>query len=284
MNRNIWNFIIIISIFGIFTIIFITSLGMLITPVLLIHEPIFLFYNQENFPLNFIEPFLLSLISPFIGLIIGIFLSFLLFKITEIFNFIRFRKYRKNNLNKYPFESLEIEDKSNFIWKTVKKSIIATIFSFSISFQILKIPNIIDFLINTSLIEGSTIKLIYGYYAILPIIFIITTSIYSSIWMMESTNIFLTYEQDNEIINRHRVSDYFNNLLKNYTTISTFLVLFLTVFDFGNDIVNLGIEINIFVPFIFILFVLGVLPFFFYAVIAIIYVFNPLKKIKNQKY
>jgi len=135
------------------------------------NPPILYFYNQENLGKNLRDLFMISLISPIFGFFLfGIMLSYIFCGLSE-------RKFLKKIKNKNKtIEYIEVKRPENLFKDVWKHSLYASVFAFNISYQILKIPNLVNFFVNNEYSLGEVNPLIYGYFAILPIMLMIYIS------------------------------------------------------------------------------------------------------------
>jgi len=272
MKPNFKNFLILLLI-SFIILIFIAGVNIYVNnPIFLSYDAIFKTYNQANFPANFLEPFIFAYFTPILGFFIGLGASFLLAWFTSKVNRIREKRFKKE----YPIEKLEIIDERNAIWLSFKRSILAEIFSVTITLQILRLFNLPNLLLNISFDQGETLKLIYSYYAVLPLSILISSIIYTAIWLIDSVEVYFTYKKGDMVINRHKVSSYYINLLRNYTAISTIITLILTALDLRVDFLNLGISNDkaIFGALFFIAGVFFGFPFYFFSNIAYVYLLS----------
>jgi hypothetical protein len=278
MKPNLKKFIILLSLSFLILVVILVLDFYLNNPIFLSYGPIFNFYDQTNFPSNILQPFFLAYFSPIGGFIIGLGLSIALAWFTSKVNRIIANRFKKE----YPIEPLDIIDNRNFLWLSFKRAILAEIFSFTMTFQLLRLLNLPNLLLNISFDQGETLKLIYSYYAALPLSILISSILYTSIWFIDSIEVYFTYKKDGEIVNRHKVSTYFINLLRNYTAISTVITIFLTAIDLRADFLNLGISSDkaIFGALFFIAGVFFAFPFYFFSNIAYVYLLSsPMNRI-----
>ncbi|MFX0135924.1 MAG: hypothetical protein ACFFDN_19940 [Candidatus Hodarchaeota archaeon] len=249
-------------------LIFYFILGQLLTGT----ELIFLIYNQTSLGGNLGEPFIYGLFIPFLSFPISIGLSYALLALIRIF-------YRRKNRI---FQYFEFEDYSNFFLKSWKISIHASLFTFNISFQIMKIPDILSGVIYDP--GGRVMPMIYGYFALLPIFFILTSSVYGAIWALSNSNLFVSIEIKGILIQKKNAAKFFEDLFWNYSLISTIITLITITFDYYYDIVTIGYELPFHYIIVFPAFIILIVPFYFFPLFFLFQKVNPLKSYIRNHY
>jgi len=249
-----------------------------------IYEPIFLIYDQSSYALNRSIPLFLSLLFAFVGFIIGFLLSYVycfffnLFKIKLRENRIVyfFKRLRKKlspscDLKKkiIKVENIETQDFKVSFFYFYKKGFMASIFTFNISLQILQISDIYKFIVNEKNVFGNFLPIVFGFFGIMPWTIIISSALYSAIIIVFNSNKFLTYKINEEIIKRNNISYFFENVLKNYTTITTLFSIFTLTYNIYLDYINSGIIIPIYYILSFPLFIIIILPIYFIPIFLI---------------
>jgi hypothetical protein len=218
---------------------------------------------------------MISLITPIIGFFLfGIILSYLLCFFSE-----RLFINRKNKTIDY----IEFKRTGINLKDVLKNSLYAAIFTFNISYQILKIPNLVNYFVNDEYALGEVNPLIYSYFAILPIMFFISGAIYSAIWLLTKTDLYISIKIEKVLIDRHNISNFYGNLLKNYTTISTFFMIILITRDYYLDLTSISIDFQIIDILLFPSFVFFVSPLYFFPLVFLVENVNPLKKKKKRR-
>lgn len=256
------------------------------------NPPILYFYNQENLGKNLRDLFMISLISPILGFFLfGIILSYIFCALSER-KFFKKKKYiikKKLKLNKKiknknkTIEYIKVKRTENLLKEVWKHSLYASVFAFIISYQILKIPNLVNLFVNDEYSLGEVNPLIYGYFAILPIMLMISSGIYSAIWLLKRTDLYISVKNEGDLIDLHNISSFYGNLLKNYTTVSTFLMIFLITWDYFIDLTNVSIDVPI-VSILFLpAFIFLVSPIYFFPLGFLVNRFNPLEKKKKKR-
>ena len=136
--------------------------------------PILNFYNQENLGFNLRDLFIISLISPIVGFFVfGILLSYIFCYIIER-KFIR-KVFKKKQNDKKAVKEIEYIE-ANKTENIFKEALFASVFAFNISYQILKIPNLVNIFVNNEYYLGEVNPLIYSYFAILPIMMMVSSA------------------------------------------------------------------------------------------------------------
>lgn len=235
-------------------------------------ELIFLIYNQSSLGRNLGEPFIYALFIPFLSFPISIGLSYILLAIIRIF-------YRRKNRI---FQYIEFEDYYNFFLKSWKISIHASLFTFNISFQIMKIPSILPGVIYDP--GGSVMSMIYGYFALLPIFFILTSSLYGAIWALSNSNLFVSIEIKGILIQKKNAAKFFEDLFWNYSLISTFITLITITFDYYYDILMKVPELPFHYIIVFPAFIILIVPLYFFPLFLLLQKVNPLKSYIRNRY
>ena len=235
-------------------------------------ELIFKIYNQSSLGRNLGEPFIYALFIPFLSFPISIGLSYVLLAIIRIF-------YRRKNRI---FQFIDFEDYFNFFLKSWKISIHASLFTFNISFQIMKISNILQGVIYDP--GGNVMSMIYGYFALLPIFFILTSSIYGAIWLLSNSNLFISIEINSILVQRKNAAKFFEDLFWNYSLISTIITLINITFDYYNDIITMAPNVPFHYIIIFPAFVILIVPLYFFPLFLLLQKLNPLKSYIRNRY
>jgi hypothetical protein len=235
-------------------------------------ELIFLIYNQSSLGRNLGEPLIYALFIPILSFPIGIGLSYILLAIVRIF----YR--RKNRIFRYT----EIEDYYNFFLKSWKISIHASLFTFNISFQIMKIPNILQGVINDP--GGKVMSMIYGYFALLPLFFILTCSVYGAIWALSNSNLFVSIEIKGMLIQKKNAAKFFEDVFWNYSLISTVITLITITFDYYYDISIAAPNVPFHYIIVFPAFIILIVPLYFFPLFLLLQKLNPLKSYIRNRY
>ncbi len=236
-------------------------------------EVLFLIYNQESLGINIAESFIYSLLYPFLGFLIGVFLSFILLIIM-----LKLKKRKNTSL-----DLIDFGEHSNFLLSTWKQSFIVSLFSFNIAFLLLNFPNILSNLVNDIYMQGAVLSQIYGFFAILPYSILIASSIYSAIWLISYCDIYYSKEVNGEIIHRQNIAQFYGDLLKNYSELSSILLIISLTFDYYNDVINLGINISIAYFFVFPAYILLVCPLYFFILRFLVRKVKFLKNYSRKK-
>ncbi|MFX1470277.1 MAG: hypothetical protein ACFFB8_16670 [Promethearchaeota archaeon] len=235
-------------------------------------ELIFSIYNQGSLGRNLGEPFIYALFIPFLSFPICIGLSYFLFAI------IRILYKRKNRMLQY----IEFEDYYNFFLKSWKISIHASLFTFNISFQIMKIPNILSGVIYDP--GGKVMSMIYGYFALFPLFFILTCCFYGAIWALSDSNLFVSIEIKGILIQKKNSAKFFQDIFWNYSLISTIITLITITSDYYYDISMKTPGLPFYYIFVFPIFIILIVPLYFFPLFLLFQKVNPLKSYIHKRY